>query len=206
MQGGSESILANFQTELDSITTHGSSAACWLEGNGEPMLFASGHVEHKEVDTETTIFSAASISKLIIGTAVMQCVEDDLMQLEGPVSSYLPGDCAVYNPFYDGHVITIEMLLRHTSSLQDNEEQLCQGSRYRVDGGGAMPMHALPGYALSVQTPAMGAEALARRLRTGPAPVVGRIERDRVLLDLRTVNDGELDALSAALRRALAPG
>jgi seryl-tRNA(Sec) selenium transferase len=52
----------------------------------------------------------------------------------------------------------------------------------------------------------MGAEALARRLRTGPAPVVGRIERDRVLLDLRTVNDGELDALSAALRRALAPG
>jgi L-seryl-tRNA(Ser) seleniumtransferase len=73
-------------------------------------------------------------------------------------------------------------------------------------GGGAMPMHALPGYALSVQTPAMGAEALARRLRTGPAPVVGRIERDRVLLDLRTVNDGELDALSAALRRALAPG
>jgi CubicO group peptidase (beta-lactamase class C family) len=104
------------------------------------MLFASGHVEHKEVDPETTIFSAASISKLIIGTAVMQCVEDDLMQLDGPVSSYLPGDCAVYNPFYDGHVITIEMLLRHTSSLQDNEEQLCQGSRYRVDGGGAMPM------------------------------------------------------------------
>jgi hypothetical protein len=36
--------------------------------------------------------------------------------------------------------------------------------------------------------------------------VVGRIERDRVLLDLRTVSDGELDALSAALRRALTPG
>jgi L-seryl-tRNA(Ser) seleniumtransferase len=67
-------------------------------------------------------------------------------------------------------------------------------------------MHALPGYALSVQTPAMNAEALARRLRTGPVSVVGRIERDRVLLDLRTVTDGELEALSAALRRALTPG
>ena len=46
-------------------------------------------------------------------------------------------------------------------------------------GGGAMPMHALPSRALSLTTPIISAEDLARRLRTGPCPVVGRIERVR---------------------------
>lgn len=72
-------------------------------------------------------------------------------------------------------------------------------------GGGAMPMHALPGYALALQTPAIGAEALARRLRTGSIAVIGRIERDRVLLDMRTVDDDELASLSSALRSILLP-
>jgi L-seryl-tRNA(Ser) seleniumtransferase len=69
-------------------------------------------------------------------------------------------------------------------------------------GGGAMPMHALPSRALALSAPAMSAEALARRLRTGAVSVVGRIERDRVLLDLRTVDDDDLPALAAAIRRS----
>ena len=73
-------------------------------------------------------------------------------------------------------------------------------------GGGAMPMHALPSRALSLTTPIISAEDLARRLRTGPCPVVGRIERDRLLMDMRTVADAELPALATAVRSALACG
>ncbi len=69
-------------------------------------------------------------------------------------------------------------------------------------GGGAMPMHALPSRALGLRSDHLGAEALATRLRTGSQPVVGRIERDRVLLDMRTVEDGDLPALAAAIRRS----
>jgi len=69
-------------------------------------------------------------------------------------------------------------------------------------GGGAMPMHALPGWALALSSARFGADDLARRLRTGATRVLGRIERDRVLLDLRTVADAELPALAEAIRNA----
>ena len=69
-------------------------------------------------------------------------------------------------------------------------------------GGGAMPMHALPSRAVAVRLAGVGADDLARRLRTGMTPVVGRIERDRVLLDMRTVADDDLPVLVAAISRA----
>jgi L-seryl-tRNA(Ser) seleniumtransferase len=69
-------------------------------------------------------------------------------------------------------------------------------------GGGAMPMHALPGRSVALRSTAIGAEDLARRLRRGTPAVVGRIERERVLLDMRTVSDAELPDLAAAVRAA----
>ena len=70
-------------------------------------------------------------------------------------------------------------------------------------GGGAMPMLALPGRALALRSERIGADDLARRLRTGSPHVLGRIERERVLLDMRTVSDAELPAVALAIRQAL---
>ena len=72
-------------------------------------------------------------------------------------------------------------------------------------GGGAMPMHPLPSRALALRQVGVGAQALARRLRTGATRVAGRIERDGVLLDMRTVADAELPALAAAIEQAAIP-
>jgi L-seryl-tRNA(Ser) seleniumtransferase len=69
-------------------------------------------------------------------------------------------------------------------------------------GGGAMPMQALAGRALALQSHGFSAEDLARRLRMGTRPVLGRIEKDRVLIELRTVADSELPALAEAIRAA----
>jgi len=46
-------------------------------------------------------------------------------------------------------------------------------------------------------------DELARRLRLGDPPVIGRIEGDRLLLDPRTVLEGEGELLLEAVRRAL---
>lgn len=62
-------------------------------------------------------------------------------------------------------------------------------------GGGGAPGVELPSVAVSVP------EAWARRLRTGRPPVVGRVERGRCLLDLRTVDPGDDDLLLVAMRR-----
>ena len=69
-------------------------------------------------------------------------------------------------------------------------------------GGGALPMQALPSRAVALRALRLGADALARRLRTGTQPVLGRIEQDHVLIDMRTVADAELPALALAIRQA----
>ena len=70
-------------------------------------------------------------------------------------------------------------------------------------GGGAMPMHALAGFALRLSCTHVSAEDLARRLRIGAIPVVGRIERDKLLLEMRTVADDDLAPLAAAIAQAM---
>lgn len=62
-------------------------------------------------------------------------------------------------------------------------------------GGGGAPGVELPSGAVSVP------ESWATRLRTGTPAVVGRIERGRCLLDLRTVDPDDDDLLLAAMRR-----
>jgi len=53
----------------------------------------------------------------------------------------------------------------------------------------------LPGYAVAVSVP-RGAAWLAARLRDAPVPVVGRVKGDQVLLDVRTLADGELPGVA----------
>ncbi len=60
-------------------------------------------------------------------------------------------------------------------------------------------MRPLPGRALALSCERLGAEDLALRLRTGPTRVLGRIDQDRVLLEMRTVADAEVPALAEAI-------
>ena len=58
-------------------------------------------------------------------------------------------------------------------------------------GGGAGDGHELPSWAVRVLSPAHGANELAEALRLGDPPVIARIARDAVLLDLRTIDPGD---------------
>jgi len=66
-------------------------------------------------------------------------------------------------------------------------------------GGGALPLLELRGPVVALDPGAAGATALAAALRAGDPPVVARIERERVLLDPRTLAADELDAAAAAV-------
>jgi L-seryl-tRNA(Ser) seleniumtransferase len=72
-------------------------------------------------------------------------------------------------------------------------------------GGGSLPEEALPTKLLAIPaTSGAGLEALARRLRLGQTPVVGRIADDRLLLDPRTVDPNDDPELVRMLQSALA--
>lgn len=63
-------------------------------------------------------------------------------------------------------------------------------------GGGAAPGATLPSFALALRANETSATELMSRLRSAETPIIGRIEEDAVLLDLRTVRPEEDDAVA----------
>jgi len=70
-------------------------------------------------------------------------------------------------------------------------------------GGGALPGVEPASWMIELAAPALGAEALADALAAGDPPVVARIGGDRVLLDVRTLADDEIDETGTAVARAV---
>ncbi len=54
-------------------------------------------------------------------------------------------------------------------------------------GGGSIPSQELPTWCVAIRPSGMSVDRLASALRQGPRSVVGRVQQDRLLLDLRTV-------------------
>ena len=76
-------------------------------------------------------------------------------------------------------------------------------------GGGSLPGQQQPSAAIVLDPPGVAVDELARRLRTGSPGVFGRIEDDRLLLDLRTVlpeqDDDVAHAVAAAINAGASP-
>jgi L-seryl-tRNA(Ser) seleniumtransferase len=69
-----------------------------------------------------------------------------------------------------------------------------------VAGGGSLPDQTVPTWVVELDLPS--ANEFEKRLRTGVCPVVSRIEHGKVVLDMRTVDDREVDALVTAVKAA----
>lgn len=72
-------------------------------------------------------------------------------------------------------------------------------------GGGTVPAQPIPSYSIAIQPARMSLDALARELRTGKPAVFGRIQNDRLLLDLRSVMPSQDIDLVAAVSGASSP-
>ena len=68
------------------------------------------------------------------------------------------------------------------------------------EGGGSTPEQSRPTWLLAQPGDAIANE---KTLRSSESPVIGRIEDDRLLVDLRTVCPDEEDALMSALNAVL---
>jgi len=68
-------------------------------------------------------------------------------------------------------------------------------------GGGALPMAVLPSAAVALRPRAGKVEALEAELRLGDPAILGRLEDDRLLLDVRTLVKGDEEEVVAALKR-----
>ncbi|MGE5679045.1 MAG: L-seryl-tRNA(Sec) selenium transferase [Pseudomonadota bacterium] len=66
-------------------------------------------------------------------------------------------------------------------------------------GGGSMPLHRMPTRAVVLELKDISLSGLESRLRAYKIPVVARINRDRLILDVRTIQDQEFEIVEKAL-------
>lgn len=73
-------------------------------------------------------------------------------------------------------------------------------------GGGSMPLHKMPTKAVVLELRGASLAELEKRLRAYKTPIVARINRDRLILDVRTIMDNEFETIENALVWALEGG
>jgi L-seryl-tRNA(Ser) seleniumtransferase len=155
------------------------------------------------------LFRALRVDKLTIAA------------LEVTMKSYLRGA-------FD-EIPALRMIRLPASEIASRAEQVCEKLRLllpggvgveirdgiSVIGGGSTPDQHLPTSLIAIASPRINAKQLEEHLRrpelrasgsgkpVAPVPVIGRIEDDRLLLDLRTVQIEEEPELIARLAAAL---
>ena len=72
-------------------------------------------------------------------------------------------------------------------------------------GSGVLPLTTLPSWAIALQIDRISVEKIAEILRQLDVPVVGRIESDLFLLDMRTIQESEIKEVASALNMNIAP-
>jgi L-seryl-tRNA(Ser) seleniumtransferase len=109
---------------------------------------------------------------------------------------------------------TLRMLCQSYQSLQKKAERLLgligkigigNFSLSIVDGmsrvgGGAMPLEELPSRLLCIEPRRFSAQHLTILLRSCIPPIIARLEKDQLLLDVRTIQDKELKIVAGAIK------
>ncbi len=119
-----------------------------------------------------------------------------LAALEGTLTLHLEPERAVRE------VPVLRMTAETAEAVRARAERLAALVAGEVEetvarvGGGALPLAELPSYACAVE------EELAGPLRAGEPPVIGVVRDGRLLLDCRTLTDGEIDEVADAVTRA----
>jgi CubicO group peptidase (beta-lactamase class C family) len=85
------------------------------------VAFVTGYgladIEQNKAVTTDTLFNIASISKPIMGLALLQLVDQGKLSLDTNINDYL--SFTVDNPNFDNEVITLRHLATHTSGIAD---------------------------------------------------------------------------------------
>ena len=94
-----------------------------FDRNGEVASFADGIADPQSGRRVTPDDPArvASVSKLVVAIGVMKLVEQGRLDLDSDVSRWL--GWSLRNPAFPGQPISLRMLLSHTGSVRDHDDQ-----------------------------------------------------------------------------------
>jgi L-seryl-tRNA(Ser) seleniumtransferase len=94
-------------------------------------------------------------------------------------------------------------LLSRLRKLGNNRlEAVLVNASSRV-GGGALPLQQLPTKCVGVTIEGLSASRIEQIMRKATPPVIGRIEEDLFLMDVRTIQDEEIPMIASAFEKML---
>lgn len=70
-------------------------------------------------------------------------------------------------------------------------------------GGGSLPLLKLPSKGVGIKVEGISANAVEKHMRDNECPIIGRIEEDLFIMDLRTILDDELELIESAFKHML---
>ena len=128
-----------------------------------------------------------------------------LAALEATLTAYLEGTAREELP-------TLKMLRAPAEEMKEKADLLAKeialtAPNLAVDvapsvarsGGGTLPLHEIPSYAVRLVDETEDADAVAEKLRSADPPVVGRVGERRIWLDVRTLLDGDEETILQAV-------
>ena len=128
-----------------------------------------------------------------------------LAALEATLTAYLEGTAREELP-------TLKMLHAPAEEMKEKADLLAKeialtAPSLAVDvapsvarsGGGTLPLHEIPSYAVRLLDETEDADAVAEKLRSADPPVVGRVGESRIWLDVRTLLDGDEETILQAV-------
>jgi L-seryl-tRNA(Ser) seleniumtransferase len=128
-----------------------------------------------------------------------------LAALEATLTAYLKGTARKDLP-------TLKMLHAPAEEMKEKADRLAEkiahaapelavdvASSVARSGGGTLPLYEVPSYAVRLESGSGRVEAVAEKLRSVDPPVVGRVGEGKLWLDVRTLLDGDEDAILEAV-------
>ncbi len=133
-----------------------------------------------------------------------------LAALESTLSLYRDPESAVH------HIPTLNMLLCPLDTIQKRAKRLEKMLKKpdipniqirTIDllskaGGGSLPLLNLPSKGIEVSIKGVTANAMEKHMRSNSPPIIGRIENDVFIMDLRTIQDDELTLIASAVKNS----
>jgi L-seryl-tRNA(Ser) seleniumtransferase len=94
-------------------------------------------------------------------------------------------------------------LLNRLSGLPDKRMIFTLREDVSQVGGGALPLQELPTIVVAIKPHDISVNSLEENLRKGQLPIISRISKEELILDMRTVTDEEISLLAVGLEKAL---
>ncbi len=94
-------------------------------------------------------------------------------------------------------------LAEQLSAIQDARLKLNLIHRSSKAGGGALPLLDLPSQCLSIKIQGVSTSSIEKKLRENEPHLIGRIEDDTYIMDMRTVQEDEISIIAAAFANLL---